>query len=91
MKNFEQLLGLIVDETPENKIMKKQLFNIVHEAIGRLNPKHRKIVHLFYWDELSYRKIAKMISSTPNSVGVTLTNIRKKLRSELKKLCVQFG
>jgi RNA polymerase sigma-70 factor (ECF subfamily) len=84
MKNFEHLLGLIVAETPEDKIIKKQQFNIVHKAIEKLSPKHRNIVHLFYWNKLSYRQIANIIDSTPNSVGATLTSIRKNLKNELK-------
>ena len=86
MKYFEQLLGLSNGNTPEDRIIKKQLFNNVHKAIEKLNSKHRIIVHLFYWEKLSYLKIAKEIDSTPNSVGATLTNIRKKLRSELAKI-----
>jgi RNA polymerase sigma-70 factor (ECF subfamily) len=86
MKNLEKFLGLIIGETPEDRVIRKELFYIVHKTIEKLNPRHRKIVHLFYWDQLSYRKIANIIGSTPGSVGVTLTNIRKKLRFELKKI-----
>lgn len=86
MKDIEQLLGLITGETPEDEIIKKQLFYNVHKAIEKLKSKHCDIAQMFYWDGLSSIKIAEIVGSTPNSVRVTLNNTRKKLRTDLEKI-----
>jgi RNA polymerase sigma factor (sigma-70 family) len=85
MKNIEQYPVLTVGETPEDILIEKQICDILNKAKEKLKSEHRDMADMFYWDGLSCITIAQLFGRTPGSVRVTLTNIRKKLRTELGK------
>jgi RNA polymerase sigma factor (sigma-70 family) len=82
---FGHSLNLVDEINPEiycaSNYMKRALWN----AIRKLIPKHQLIVLLRYWKQMSYKQIANIVGSTSGCIGVTLTNIKIKLKSELTK------
>jgi len=70
----------ISNENQLETLLRLENKKLIREKLRELNPKHILIIRLFYWSGKSYKEIARIINSTPNSVGATLTKIRKELR-----------
>ena len=56
----------------------------LREAIGKLPEKQREVVCLFYLQDLPVRQIAEMLDMNENTVKVTLSRAREKLRTYLE-------
>ena len=74
----------VVDESPspEDKIITEQNLAKLLRDIKKLKPKYQKIIHLRYFQELSYKEIAQQIDEPMNNVKVKLLRA-KKLLSEI--------
>lgn len=54
------------------------------EALGQLRPNDRSLLHLFYFEELSVRDIARMLGRKESTVRTQLTRARERLGKILK-------
>ena len=54
------------------------------EALRQLQSKDRTVLHLFYYEELSVREIAQLLSRKESTVRTQLTRARRKLAEILK-------
>ena len=54
------------------------------EALGCLDEKDRMLLHLFYYEQLSTRDIAKLLTRKESTVRTQLTRARKHLGTILK-------
>ena len=54
------------------------------EALGCLDEKDRMLLHLFYYEQLSTRDIAKLLTRKESTVRTQLTRARKRLGTILK-------
>ena len=54
------------------------------EALGCLEDKDRILLHLFYYEQLSTRDIAKLLNRKESTVRTQLTRARKRLGTILK-------
>ncbi len=59
--------------------------NIVQKAIGRLNAPLRTTIVLYYFNELTIKEIAHVLSCREGTIKSRLHNARKQLASELKQ------
>ena len=57
----------------------------VAEAVAQLPEKYRTVIHLFYFEELSVKQIAKITGATEGTVKSQLTRGRDKLRQIMEE------
>ena len=57
----------------------------VSDAVAKLPDKYRTVIHLFYFEELSVKQIAKIIGATEGTVKSQLTRGRDKLRKIMEE------
>lgn len=58
--------------------------NEVYFAVQELPPKYRTVIHLFYYEEMSVKEIARCTKSKENTVKSLLRRGRDMLREKLK-------
>ena len=69
----------------EDELEQKELQSAINSFLKRLNVKHRKIFLLRYWYCFSVSEIAERLGTSENSISVTLTRTRRKLKEYLTK------
>ena len=74
---LEDYVETLIFETPEAK----DLFTEVMKLPG----KYRIVIHLFYYEDYSVKKIAEILHTSENNVKVRLMRGRKMLRTVLKE------
>lgn len=55
----------------------------LHDAVGRLRPKYRSVISLYYWQGLSYQEIATVLAAPTGSVKVWMSRAKQDLKKEL--------
>ncbi len=75
-KRTVPLSDLLPDAPPQE--------SAVLEAVGRLPPKERAAVHLFYYEGYQAKEIAAMIGEAEGTVRARLSRARKRLRGLLE-------
>lgn len=55
----------------------------LHAAMGKLNPNHRSVIQLYYWENKSYEEIATITNRSLATVKIWLHRAKQQLRSEL--------
>ncbi|WP_299670921.1 sigma-70 family RNA polymerase sigma factor [uncultured Polaribacter sp.] len=85
-KEQEEKVYLVVDEnpTPEDKIIREQNLAKLLKDIKQLKPKYQEIIHLRYFQELSYKEISEHIKEPMNNVKVKLLRAKKLLAAIIK-------
>ncbi|MDL2217224.1 FliA/WhiG family RNA polymerase sigma factor [Christensenellaceae bacterium OttesenSCG-928-M15] len=71
--------------TPEEELTNKEFANILKEAIDRLSDKERKIITLYYFEELMLKDIADILGVTPARVSQIHSRALLKIRVELER------
>jgi RNA polymerase sigma-70 factor (ECF subfamily) len=59
--------------------------SLLRQAIARLSPQQQEVVILRYFDGLSSREIAEVLSKRPGAVRVTLSRAVARLRQDLEE------
>jgi RNA polymerase sigma-70 factor, ECF subfamily len=59
---------------------------MVMQAVDQLDPKYREVVVLFYFEEKSYKEIAKILDTSTNTVGTLISRAKKLLEKSLGKM-----
>jgi len=72
--------------SPEEVLVAHEAFHLVQKAFASLNSKHRQIIELRYYRDLSYREIADALRITPSNAGVRLARALADLKPRLVKL-----
>lgn len=70
-------------KSPEENLIKDEMFTAIHNAIENLPEKCRRIYLMKKYDELSYKEIAKILGVSVNTVK---TQMKRALKSLLKQL-----
>ena len=55
------------------------------DALQRLRPEDRTVLHLYYYEELSTGEIARLLGCRPGTVRSRLTRARARLREQYKE------
>jgi len=76
----------VTDKTALDLLCLKERDCIIRKALREINPKHALIIRLRYWENMKYSQIARILGSTPGSVGTTITYIKRKLRKKIRRL-----
>lgn len=86
-KEQQEKVYRIVDDspTPEDTIIREQNLAKLLRDIKQLKPKYQKIIHLRFFQELSYKEIAEVTNEPLNNVKVKLLRAKKILSEIIKK------
>lgn len=76
IRNTAALEGQIAFPEPEEREL--------DEAMGKLKPDARTLLHLYYYQELSTREIAELLGRKESTVRTQLTRARQRLGTILK-------
>lgn len=83
---FEELAECVSGKSAvEDEYEFKELQNAINSFLKRINAKHRKMFLLRYWYSFSIAEIAAQIGTTENSVSVSLSRTRRKIKDYLTK------
>lgn len=83
----EEKVYSIVDEkpSPEEQIILEQNLAKLLQDIKQLKPKYQKIIHLRFFQELSYKEISEQTNEPINNVKVKLLRAKKLLAEIITK------
>ncbi|MCR1899971.1 sigma-70 family RNA polymerase sigma factor [Irregularibacter muris] len=59
--------------------------NNLYYELGKLPMKYRRVIHLFYYEDLSIQKISEILDQKPSTIRTQLTRARYKLKEILKE------
>jgi RNA polymerase sigma-70 factor (ECF subfamily) len=84
--NEDNFLEIIDDSpTPEDKIITEQNLAKLLRDIKKLKPHYQKVIHLRYFQELSYKEISQELNEPINNVKVKLLRAKKLLAAIITK------
>ncbi len=71
-------------DEPEARLSRSQSRERIRQALLRLSPKHRAVIELTFFEELSYREIAEVVGCPHNTVKTRMFHARRHLRQVLE-------
>lgn len=77
-------------EDIERRIDKDKHLLIINKAIRQLRPIYQDIIHLRYFEELSYDEISKIINKNENTIRVYCKRAKEELKSILRNDASKF-
>lgn len=72
----------------EERLIRKDL---VKQALGHLTPRHREVVELTFFAELSYQEIAAIVDCPVNTVKTRMFHAKRRLRDILREMSRRQG
>jgi len=86
-RSDEESMNQILDDSPspEDKIITEQNLAKLLKDIKKLKPDYQKVIHLRYFQELSYKEISEELKEPVNNVKVKLLRAKKLLAEIIKK------
>lgn len=72
-------------ETMQDKVIAKERSRIVFDALNDLPDEMRKVIYLLYFEELSYKEVAKVLKMSTKKVDNLNYRGKAKLRELLKE------
>ncbi len=80
-------IGEIRTDEYEDSFLEREM---ILEEIGKLPPKYKEVILLYYYQELTITEIAEVIGEKESAVKARLVRARNKLKPELKEvLCYE--
>lgn len=71
-------------EQPENRLLNKELAEVLAEGISKLKEKEQLVISLYYIDELNMREIASVLEVSEPRISQIHSNALKKLKKYMK-------
>lgn len=85
--DFDILLPYhLSQENPETAMSKRETKQAINQCLNKLIPKYREPLILYYFEELSYKKIAEVLRVPISTVGVRIKRAKKQLSFFYQKL-----
>jgi RNA polymerase sigma factor (sigma-70 family) len=69
---------------PEEKVIKKQKIQLMHEVVDKLKPKYKELIELRYFKEYSYEEISEKLNLPLGTVKAQLFRAREFLYNIIK-------
>lgn len=69
--------------SPESNVLKQELSEKLGQALTKLTDKERKVIELYYYNELTLKEIANILEVTESRVSQLHTKALNKLKSHL--------
>ncbi|MRR05583.1 MAG: FliA/WhiG family RNA polymerase sigma factor [Deltaproteobacteria bacterium] len=73
-------------ESPQNKLMAKQLLQVLGDAIETLPEKERLVVTLYYYEELNLKEIGEIMSLTESRISQLHSQAVIRLKVKMKNM-----
>ena len=71
------------DDTADGEFQKKELRTILDKNLGRLDPKYREPLVLYYYEDMDYRNISSVLEVPVSTVGVRILRGKAMLKKLL--------
>ena len=71
--------------TPEESAMKTEQNMALHRCLNRIAPQYREALWLFYFCDMSYAQIAKVMKCSTKRIEDLLRNGKARMRTEMEK------
>ena len=84
--NFEQLNIEDTDLLPEHEVIISERNQEIIDSLAKLSEKHREVIELVYYRELSIKDISVMLDISENTVKTRMFYARKHLKSLLSNI-----
>ncbi len=73
-------------DSPEDHAQQKGLAKLTNQAMKDLSPDHREILHLAFFEELSYQEIASLLTIPLNTVKTRVFYAKQQLKNQMQTL-----
>lgn len=88
IQNISQLENILecstlVDITPENKLLKTEMRNVLKDSIEELSERERMIITLYYFDNLNLSEIAKIFDVSIQRISQINARAVTKLKNKM--------
>ncbi|SCX78052.1 FliA/WhiG family RNA polymerase sigma factor [Desulfoluna spongiiphila] len=77
--------GIRSEDDPSDSVMKKELKQVLIEAIQRLTDKEQTVISLYYYEEMTLKEIGKIMDLTESRICQIHTQSLIKLRSRIRR------
>jgi RNA polymerase sigma-70 factor (ECF subfamily) len=77
------MIELAEEERLYEQLVTRETQQTVRRAVAKLEPKYRRVIRLYYFDDVSYEQIAKSLQLPVNTVRTYLFRAKKILRDLL--------
>lgn len=74
---------LDMSESPENKIEEKEFLNKLTHSIEKLSKKEKKVITLYYYEELNYKEIGNILNLSESRISQIHSKAIKDLKNKL--------
>jgi RNA polymerase sigma factor (sigma-70 family) len=71
------------EREPKDELLQLQLRRVLSEAVDALSANHRAVIELTYFQEISYREIADIMSCPVETVKTRMFHARRRLKALL--------
>jgi RNA polymerase sigma-70 factor (ECF subfamily) len=87
-EDLDEFANTLVDQTddPELALRKKDQSSLLRACLERLPVKHREIIDLVYYHEMSVSDVAEIVRVPPNTVKTRMFYARKRLAELLSQV-----
>jgi RNA polymerase sigma-70 factor (ECF subfamily) len=75
-------------ESPENPLedmQQKRMATLTNQALTTLSPDHREILHMAFYEELSYPEISELLGIPANTVKTRVYYAKQQLKKNLQR------
>ena len=80
---LEDCFSLADDDTPESAVLRTQTNERLYAALGTLQPQHRQLLYLIYFEAFTPAQAAKILHKSSRSVSSQLYRAKEALRRAL--------
>ena len=75
-----------MSDGPEEKVQQKGLAKLTNEAMQDLSSDHREVLHLAFFEELSYQEISALLEIPINTVKTRVFYAKQQLKGQMQSL-----
>ena len=83
--SLEEIVDFAEEESFLEELYRTDLKNQVRESVLKLPPKYRRVISLYYFEDLSYEEIGKKLRFPLNTVRTHLKRGKKQLKKILQR------
>ena len=82
---LDDCFDLSAGDTPETEILRKQATDRLYKALEQLQPQHRQILYLVYFESFAPAEVAKILGKSSHNTSALLYRAKQALRRELQE------
>ncbi len=92
LPDFDELLAHApAPEATDAKSEQAALARLVETGLGKVAPKFREVLVLYFMEELTYKEIADVLHVPVNTVGVRLSRAKAALKKAYESLNISYA